>query len=148
MKRNETMFLKDEKLVITELCGDLNTTDIETWQQSLQEVLHQLEPDTKFKILVNLHGFNAQDFETHKKFRVVVPQTLANYGWYVGYLRMFPEAELAIRSRQNIFCLAAAHVHHNETKIRNYADNYSMHNEGFFTNPAEARKWIGAIVID
>lgn len=148
MKRTQTSYLKDEKLVITELSGDLNENDIGEWRQSLVEVLRHLGPDTKFKILVNLHGFKAKNFEAHKKFRVVVPQLLAEYGWYVGYLRMFPEATLTIQSNRNIYCLAAAHVHQDETKIRNYAENYSMRNEGFFTDPDEARKWIDAIPVE
>jgi hypothetical protein len=148
MKRKQTVYLKEEKLVVTELSGDLDSNDIDEWQQSLTTVLGQLEQDTKFKILVDLHGFKASDFEVHKKFRVVIPKILAEYGWYVGYLRMFPEAELTIRSHQNIYCVAAAHVHQDETKIRNYAENYSMRNEGFFTDTYTARKWIKSVSID
>ncbi len=146
-KRKETTFLREEKLVITQLSGELDETDIDEWQRSLKGVLQQLEPNSKFKILVNLHGFKATDFEAHKKFRVVVPQLLANYGWYVGYLRMFPEATITIQSHQSIYCVAAAHVHHDETKIENYATNYSMRNEAFFTDPERARVWIDAIAV-
>ena len=134
MKRKQTRFIKEENLVITELAGHLDSQHIDAWKHSLIGVLGQLEPGTKFKILVDLHGFKAKDFEAHKKFRTVIPQTLAEYGWYVGYLRMFPEATLTIRSSQNIYCVAAAHVHQDETKIRNYAQNYSMRNERFFVN--------------
>jgi hypothetical protein len=147
MKRKSTNYLKEKRLVITELSGDLGSEDIEAWQQSLVTVLEELEPGTKFKILVDLYGYKALDFEAHKKFRVIVPQMLAEYGWYVGYLRMFPEASLFIRSRQNVFCVAAAHVHHDETKIRNYSENYSMRNERFFIDPEAARTWIDAVAV-
>ncbi|MBO9634181.1 MAG: hypothetical protein J7578_13780 [Chitinophagaceae bacterium] len=145
MKKKNTIYLKEQQLIITELSGDLDMEDVEQWSQSLKDVLSSLEPNTRFKILVDLHGFKAQNFEVHKKFRVVVPLTLAAYGWYIGYLRMFPETEICISSTNNIHCIAAAHVHQDETKIRNYAENYSMINEGYFTDPVAAREWIEAI---
>lgn len=148
MKGTHTTYLKDQQLVITELSGDLEIQDVESWQASLHATLQQLEPGTKFKVLVDLHGFKAVNFEVHKKFREVIPTTLAGYGWYVGYLRMFPDAAITIRSQNGIVCRAAAHVHHDETKIRNYADNYSMLNEGFFTDPAAARTWIESVNIE
>ncbi|HVG15539.1 MAG TPA: hypothetical protein VM935_11280 [Chitinophagaceae bacterium] len=147
MKRKQTNYLKEKRLVITELSGDIDSEDIEAWQQSLATVLRQLEPGTKFKILVDLYGYKARDFEAHKKFRAIVPQMLAEYGWYVGYLRMFPEASLFIRSSQNTYCVAAAHVHQDETKMRNYSENYSMRNERFFIDPEAARTWIDAIAV-
>lgn len=142
-----TIYIAEQQLIVTELSGELDLNDVEQWKQELHQVLNQLAPGTKFKILVNLHGFKAQNFEVHKKFRDTIPLTLADCGWYVGYLRMFPEAVITIRSVNNTYCLAAAHVHQDETKIRNYADNYSMLNEGFFTDPMEARQWIEAIAV-
>ncbi|RYG43455.1 MAG: hypothetical protein EOO01_21290 [Chitinophagaceae bacterium] len=147
MKKKQTVYDKVNKLVVTELSGELDINDIEEWHQSLRTVLDTLEPATNFKILVNLFGFTALNFDAHKKFRTIIPELLAAYGWYVGYLRMFPEASVFIRSSANIRCIAAAHVHQDETKIRNYADNYSMRNESFFTDAAKAREWIESIPI-
>jgi hypothetical protein len=145
MKKKQTVYLEEQQLIITELSGELDMDDVEEWHQSLRSAIAALQPGTKFRILVNLHGFRAKDFEVHKKFRVIIPLTLAECGWYVGYLRMFPETEITIRSTNNIRCVAAAHVHQDETKIRNYAEHYSMINEGFFTDPVKAREWIEAI---
>lgn len=147
MKRKDTQYYPDKQLVVTTLSGELDAADVQEWHQSLKSVTGNLGPDTQFKILVDLNGFKASSFEVHKQFRVMVPQLLADYGWYVGYLRMFPEAEICIRSKDNIRCRAAAHVHHDETKITNYATNYSMINEGFFTDPKLAREWIEGIVL-
>ena len=148
MKRKQTTWLPKEKLVITELSGDLDKDDIIEWNESLNTTLQRLPPSTKFKILVNLYGFRARDFEVHKQFRGVIPRTLAAHGWYVGYLRMFPEANVTLSSANNIYCVAAAHVHQDETKIRNYADNYSMRNERFFSDAEAARSWINSISVD
>lgn len=148
MKKKQTTWLPHKRLVITELSGDINKKDVEEWNESLDTTLKQLPPSAKFKILVNLYGFKASDFEVHKKFREVIPRTLAAHGWYVGYLRMFPETRVCVSSLNDIYCIAAAHVHQDETKIRNYADNYSMRNERFFTDAEAARNWIDSIVVE
>ncbi len=148
MKKMETLYLASENLIVTDLSGELDTADINEWSASLERTLMQLQPNTKFKMLVNLHGFKASNLEAHKKFRAVIPTTLARYGWYVGYLRMFPEARLTISSKDNIYCIAAAHVHQDETKIKNYSDNYQMKNEGFFTDPELARKWLDSVPVN
>ena len=145
MKKKQTTYLPDEHLVVTELSGYLDSADVDEWHESLKTTLNKLHPSTKFKILVDLYGFKARDFEVHKKFREVIPVTLAAHGWYVGYLRMFPEANVTLYSTNNVYCIAAAHVHQVETKIKNYADNYSMHNERFFTEAEAARSWINSI---
>jgi hypothetical protein len=147
MKKLETLYLDSENLIVTHLTGELDTPDINEWNASLERTTMQLQPNTKFKILVNLHGFKALNFDAHKKFRVVIPTMLARYGWYVGYLRMFPEATVTISSKDDIYCIAAAHVHQDETKINNYSDNYQMKNEGFFTDPELARKWLDSIPV-
>ncbi|MBD2703452.1 hypothetical protein IC229_22600 [Spirosoma sp. BT702] len=147
MKHYESTYLPHQKLIVTHLSGDLDDTDIKNWQLALTQVFEQLPDNAQFKILVNLHGFKATDFNVHKQFRVIIPRLLANYGWYIGYLRLFPETELTIRSDRNIHCVAAAHVHHDETKITKYATYYRMHNEGFFTDPQAARNWLDSIAI-
>lgn len=147
VKRKETAYFSPQKLIITHLSGDLDADDIEEWRQSLVRVFDQLPDHSRFKILINLHGFKAVNFDAHKQFRVIIPLALASYGWYIGYLRLFPETEIRIWSDRDIHCVAAAHVHHDETKIANYATNYSMRNEGFFTDLQTARNWIDEIAV-
>lgn len=147
MKQKQTTYLKEEGLIITSLSGEVDHADVDEWHSSLRQVLNRLESGDSFKILVDLHGFKAVNFEVHKKYRVIIPSILAEYGWYIGYLRMFPETNITIHAKHNIRCVAAAHVHHDEGKIKNYADNYTMMNERFFTSTDEARSWIQSIRI-
>lgn len=147
MKHYESTYLPHQKLIVTHLSGELGANEIENWRLSLVAVFEQLSDNDRFKILINLHGFKATDFNAHKQFRVIIPSLLANYGWYIGYLRLFPETEITIRSERNIHCVAAAHVHHDETKITQYATHYSIHNEGFFTDPQVARNWLDGVMI-
>ncbi|WP_420150508.1 hypothetical protein [Spirosoma sp.] len=147
MKRKESTYYPEQKLIVTHVSGELDTQDIEDWRLSLMQIFEKLPDHSRFKILVDLHGFRATNFEAHKQFRVIIPLALANCGWYIGYLRLFPETQITIQSARGIHCVAAAHVHHDENKIANYATNYSMHNERFFTDSQVARNWIDSIAV-
>ncbi|HLO79846.1 MAG TPA: hypothetical protein VK166_02740 [Chitinophagaceae bacterium] len=131
-----------QNLIITRISGQANEEDVTRWENSLQTALNQVPDNSVFKIMVDLHGFKAVNFEVHKKFRVIIPKTLADYHWRVGYLDLFPEAEIELKQTRGIRCVAAVHVHHDETKIRAYDQNHSRYNERFFTDPVMARQWI------
>ncbi|HYH14429.1 MAG TPA: hypothetical protein VD794_04375 [Flavisolibacter sp.] len=142
----DTTWHADEKLIITNISGNVDQDDIEYWDQSLQQTLAQLEDNSTFKIFVNLHGFKANNFNAHKRFRTVVPTTLANYGWRVGYLALFEEANnLDITQTRGIRCTAAVHVHQDETKIDLYEKSFGGEREHFFTDPVKAEQWIRSI---
>jgi hypothetical protein len=141
-------WLPEEKLVITQISGQVDIAEIEAWNHSLQEVLCLIEENGKFKIFVNLHGFQAANLEAHKRFRTIVPATLANYGWKVGYLDLFDEAaNLPLTYTRGISCLAAVHVHQDETKIEKYDSMFGKETERFFTDPALGDRWIRSVVI-
>ncbi|HEV7329467.1 MAG TPA: hypothetical protein VGN63_00350 [Flavisolibacter sp.] len=142
MKIAESFWYPEQQLIITRLSGNLDMADVEKWETSLLQALSQVPDNGLFKIMVDLHGFKAVNFEVHKKFRVIIPQTLAHYGWRVGYLDMFPEANVNITTTRGVQCFAAVHVHQDESKIKNYDANYSRPNERFFTDPLTAREWI------
>jgi hypothetical protein len=144
----ESTWLKNEKLIVTRISGTATAEDVSRWKSSLLFALEQVPDNDVFKIMVDLHGFKAVNFDVHKQFRVIVPETLANYDWRVGYLDMFPEAQIELKSTRGIRCIAAVHVHHDESKIKNYDDNYSRFNERFFNDPAVARQWIVAFTIN
>ena len=139
-----TDWFSEEKTIDTRVCGPVSFDDIEQWEQSLQFALQQIENGGVFKIVVDLCGFSPIDMETHKRFRQVIPVTLTQYGWKVGYIDLFEEEakKLQYTNTRNIKCIAAAHVHQDETKIGLYERSYSRHNEHFFTDPAAARKWL------
>lgn len=147
MIRKHTTYDPQQQLLITELRGEIGHADLNDWQTQLQTVLDVIPPAAKFKVLVNLYGFKAADLATHKQFREIIPRTLAGFGWYTGYLRMFPEADVRIHSTNGRYCIAAAHVHDDEEKIKNYAGNFTMKNEGFFSDPDMARAWIDSIPV-
>lgn len=134
------------QLISTQISGNVDTEDVERWEQSLFEALDQITANSTFKILVNLHGFKASNIEVHKRFRNIVPLTLSKYGWRVGYLDLFEEAaDLPISTTRGVRCRAAVHVHQDETKINLYENSYSRDNEHYFTDPAVAEKWINEV---
>jgi hypothetical protein len=84
-------WIPEQRLVITHITGDVDIAGVEEWDNGLQQTLSKIEDNGRFKILVNLHGFTALDLAAHKRFRTVVPQTLARYGWKTGYVHLFEE---------------------------------------------------------
>lgn len=137
----------DQQLIVTQLSGNVEKEDILHWEQTLNTALNQVADSGIFKIFVNLHGFNAVDLDVHKYFRSIVPLTLAHYGWKVGYVAMFPEEaeKLVITRNRNIQCIAAAHCHHDATKMEKYETLYSSESEHFFTDAEEAAAWISGV---
>ncbi|MGV3588360.1 MAG: hypothetical protein ACO1OF_15255 [Adhaeribacter sp.] len=132
-----------QQLIITQISGDVDADGVAQWGQSLQEALSQIPDNHSFKILINLHGFTATNFAAHKQFRVIIPQTLANYGWKTGYVNLFEEAaSLQLHNVRGIKCVAAAHVHQDKTKIEKYESMFGKENEHFFTDPEQAETWI------
>lgn len=144
IKIAETTWKPADRLVITHISGDMDKEDVARWEQSLEQALTQIEDGSTFRIFVNLHGFTAVNLDAHKRFRTIVPLTLARFGWKVGYLAMFAEeaAGLELSHERGIRCTAAAHCHQDETKITKYESLYSSPRERFFTDPEAAWEWI------
>lgn len=91
-----------------------------------------------------MYGFKAVNIEAHKRFRAVVPLTLADYGWKVGYLNLFEEEtqSMTFKNTRGIKCVAAAHSHQDKTKMDLYESRFSSEKEHFFIDPTQARQWI------
>ncbi|RYY88425.1 MAG: hypothetical protein EOO15_09110 [Chitinophagaceae bacterium] len=132
-------------LLVTRLTGEADLKTITAWNASLHLALAEIPDGADFRILVDIHGFKAANIEAHKAFRVVVPEALAAYGWRAGYLGLFPEVELMVKLTRGIRCIAAAHVHQDETKIALYEQRFATCNERFFTDRAEGERWVRAL---
>jgi hypothetical protein len=143
-KITKSMWHPDKKLLITHLSGDVDKSDIILWEKSLNRTLDQIEPNETFKIFVNLHGFKAINIDAHKRFRSIVPSTLAKYGWKVGYVDLFKDdaKKLSLTHTRGIRCVAAAHCHQDEGKIALYESRYGKDNERYFIDPSKAAEWI------
>jgi hypothetical protein len=146
---NTTSYSKwysDQHLIITCLTGLLSLDEIIVWEKSLYMALSEIPHQNTFKILVNLHGFTAENFDAHKRFRTIIPAVLADYGWKVGYVNLFEEsAAITLTNHNGIQCVAAAHVHHDKSKIDKYSELFNSENEQFYTSPARAKTWIESI---
>ncbi len=143
-KITKSTWYPEKKLLVTHISGDVDKSDIILWEKSLNRSLEEIEPNQTFKIFVNLHGFKALNIDAHKRFRNIVPATLAQYGWKVGYLDLFKEETrgLAVTHTRGIRCVAAAHCHQDASKIGMYETRYGRDNERYFTDPTKANEWI------
>lgn len=148
-KITATHWYPDKKLLVTQLSGDIEKTDVEAWEKSFIGTLELLEENTSFKIFVNIHGFKAINIDTHKRFRGIIPLTLAEYGWKVGYVDLFEEEAktMTYKTTRGIQCVGAAHSHHDETKMDLYEARFSGEREHFFIDPIQARQWIEQLEI-
>ncbi|MCF0069600.1 hypothetical protein LZD49_03900 [Dyadobacter sp. CY261] len=133
-----------DQLIVSQISGDLEMQDVIRWEKTLHDALDKVSDSGTFKIFVNLYGFTAANLETHKYFRNIIPLTLAEYGWKVGYVNMFPEEaeKLTVTRKRGVQCIAAAHCHQDAGKIEKYEQLYSSENEHFYTNPDLAFDWI------
>lgn len=131
-------------MLITQISGDVDKDDIEHWEASLLAALDLIEDNSTFKIFINMHGITPVNVEAHKRFRTIIPLTLADYGWKVGYVNLFEEdaKSMKIRNHRGIRCIGAAHSHHDETKMTLYKSRFSNEREKYFTDPKEARAWV------
>lgn len=143
-KNTETNWYPEKRLIVTQISGDLEKSDIEQWEKSFKDTLDQIEDDTTFKIHVNMNGFTAVNIDAHKRFRAVIPLTLADYGWKVGYVDLFEEEAkmMTYKNIRGIKCVGAAHSHQDETKMDLYETKFSSDKEHFFLDPVKARHWI------
>lgn len=148
-KITETTWHSEKRLLVTHISGHLEQSDIEQWEESLKDALTQMEDNTTYKIFINMNGFEAANIDAHKRFRAVIPLTLADYGWKVGYLDLFEDEAkiMTYRNTRGIRCGGAAHSHQDKIKMDLYEQRYSSDNERFFTDPAHARQWIENLVI-
>ena len=148
MITRDSKWISAQSLLVTRISGEVQLQDVELWKNSLKVALSQVADNSVFKMLIDLHGFKAADIQAHKKFREIIPLTLSRFGWRVGYLDMFPEASLTLSNERGIQCIAAAHVHHDATKINLYESKYSSPYERFFTDPQQAAQWIQNLNIE
>lgn len=142
-KQFRTEWISEINLIITRLKGEVDEKDVREWKESLQKTYEHLADNSKFKILIDLYGFQAKDLEVHKQYREMIPLSLARFGWKVGYVDMFERAkDLILTTERGIQCVAAVHVHQDETKINKYEELYSRENEHFWTDLKRAEEWI------
>lgn len=143
-KITETNWFPEKRLLVTHISGDIEISDIERWEKSFIDTFNQLEDNTVFKIFVNMNGFKAVNIDAHKRFRAIIPLTLADYGWKVGYLALFEEEAKTIiyKNTRGIQCVGVAHSHQDEAKMDLYETRFSSDREHFFIDPIKARLWI------
>jgi hypothetical protein len=139
----------ESKLVVTQISGDLDEAEIAAWEQGLNRIFDELADGESFKILIDMHGFQASDVVAHKRFRNIIPLKMAEFGWKVGYVDLFEEeaGKMVYANYRNIQCRAAAHCHHDSGKMEMYERRFSRYNEHFFASREDARNWIERQVI-
>jgi hypothetical protein len=147
MKTIETTWHPENRLLITRLQGKVDSADVARWKDSLDVALARIENNTGFKILVDMRHYEYASLDAHKTMRVIIPLTLAQYGFRTGLLDLVEAGELALHHTRGISCSAVAHVHHDEEKMSLYQSRVGAVNEGFFNDAGQAESWIRGLTL-
>lgn len=143
----DTKWYPEQQLLVTQLSGKIELKHVEAWKSSLVSALSLVPDNSSFKILIDLFGFEAVDTETHKAYRTIVPTLLAAYNYRIGYLDMFPEAEVVLKKERGIVCVAMANIHHNQSKMTDYQNRFSSAHEQYFSDIESGLNWINSIAV-
>lgn len=142
MNRAESQWEVSAGILVTRLQGMVTVDDVGRWRSSLEEALAHIEGNSRFRLLVDLHGYEPAAIQAHKEMRSIIPLTLARYGFRTALLDLFEPIEMALQATNGITCTAVAHVHHDESKMAEYARRIGRDNEQFFSDPDAAWAWL------
>jgi hypothetical protein len=144
MKDANSIWNPNDRVLVTRIGGVPGHAEVANWRGSLARELSQIEEGSTFKLIVDFRGYEVDDLAVHQEMRVIIPITLAEYGFRTALLDLFEDADLPLRNRYGISCTAVAHVHHDEGKMREYDRKLGGTNERFFTDFRLAEDWIRA----
>jgi hypothetical protein len=130
----------------TRLPGPVTLEDVSAWKDGLAHEVSCVPDGTRFKLLVDLRGFDPGSVEVHKAMREVVPRLLAAHGMRPAFIDLFDDRpEVAVTTTRGIECTAFANVHHDAAKMQNYESRIAKPNQRFFTSRSEAEAWLDSL---
>lgn len=138
----ETLWSRDESLLVTRFSGTPDADAVERWIASFQRGLDELPDGTPFKLLADFHGCEPSSVEAVTRMRDVIPFTLTSYGFRTALFDLFGSPEVPTHCTREVCCTALAHVHHHDSTMSEYERTLAGPRERFFTDSSEARSWI------
>lgn len=133
-------------VVTTELRGSVTVADVERWAARLRGDVAALPEGTRFRLLLDLTGYEPADIAAHKAMRLVVPRLLADHGMRPAFADLFPEDEApVVRAEQGVVVEAFANVHHDPEKMRRYEELIATPTQRFFTSRGDAEAWLAGL---
>lgn len=135
-------FIPDENLIHIRFGGLVNLEDYDLLMKEINTCLSKIQDGARVKLYADLYGFKAENFEVHKKFRLVIPEIMIEYGMLPGYSKMFPEVEIKVNPNPRFNIVKAVHCHNDEEKINRYHKEFASINEEFFCSQTKAKEWI------
>lgn len=147
MTHQHTTWNANDGIVHTRLTGIQTLASIDAWEQSLDDVTASIRfaaPTQTFRALVDIRGYEVdeQDRDVHQRQRVVVPLWLARHGLTVGFFGLYEVENTIVPADDAVRCSRVAHVHHDQLKMDRYNELLASERERFFTDPAEAHRWL------
>lgn len=148
MKSINSNWEPESGILRTELRGTVTSQDIEFWRDGLYRELNRIPDNSRFLLLLDLHGFEPENLETQKTMRNVIPEILAAHGMRPAFIDLFDDKpEMRIFLTRGIQCIAFANVHHDPAKMDNYEKKIAKPEQRFFTDPHAAEEWLAGFAL-
>jgi hypothetical protein len=135
-----------EGVLVTELRHTATVADVEAWRERLDAAVAGVPANGRFKLLLDLRGYEPADLAAHKAMRDVVPGVLLRHGMRPAFLDLFddpPHAETT--TERGVVCTAFANVHHDAEKMAEYERRIGRPDQRFFTDRSAAEEWLGGL---
>lgn len=124
------------------LTGGVDLLTVNRWKENMDQEALAIPRGMHFRSLFSLEGYQPLDVEVHKAMRQTIPYFLSRFNFYAGYLRLFPEVRVPLKSTGGSQCDRVAHVHNDQGKMQEYQRRFGRDNEQFFTTNRAAFDWI------
>ncbi len=132
----------ERKLLVTELNGTVSEANVAAWKAGLAVAVAAIPPRTRFKLIMDLSGYEPATIGAHKAMREIIPRLLAAHGMRPAYIDLFDEKpEVAVTS-DGRDVTAFANVHHDADKMASYERRIGRPGQRFFTSRDAAEAWI------
>lgn len=146
MKQIQTVWNPSTRILETHYTGTLSAEDAALWEKDLWDTLKQIPRNTRFKLLLDLHGFEPKDIAAHKAMRNIIPEVLARHNMRPAFIDLFDEKpEMLLEECNGVQCIAFANVHHDQNKMDDYRRRIGRNDQQFFTDLMQAQDWLESL---
>jgi hypothetical protein len=140
---------KDTHVLYAEMKGTVSVEDVAEWRKGLDREMNRIPDKARFKLLVDMDGYEPDSVQVHTAMRDIVPQLLASCGLRPAHIDLLAGSEeMEINRSSRIQCVAFANVHHDETKMASYEERIGKPNQRFFSDRKAAEDWLLGYPLD
>jgi hypothetical protein len=136
-------------VIVTELHGTVDVDQVRRRADALHAEVDAVPDGSRVRLLLDLTGYEPASLDAHKAMRDVVPGVLVRHGLRPAFADLFPELpDPEVRVERGVVVEAFANVHHDPEKMARYDELIASPTQRFFTDRAEAERWIRGLSLE